>query len=187
MQVFEESGLVDGHERTQPHRNGRELPELRHQPRVRIRGQSIALDFLAEAEKLLLAQSALDEGPRINARRRVTLDIDEIAAMFRRGRAPKMREASIVKSRRRLEARYVAAELRRLFIRPKDDCECIPTNDRADAVLDRAVAGMPFLVLGRNRVQIGCGGAVGNRSSSSARSLEHTLEQVVRSPRPVHL
>ena len=39
LQVLHEAGLVDGHDRAQAHRHGRELPQLGHEPRVRIRGQ----------------------------------------------------------------------------------------------------------------------------------------------------
>ena len=55
LQVLHEAGLVDGHDRAQPHRDGGELPELRHEPRVRVRGDAAAVeapevvDLLAEA------------------------------------------------------------------------------------------------------------------------------------------
>ena len=49
VQVLEEPGLVDRHQRAQAHRHRRELPELRHQPRVRVRRQAAAVDLLPEA------------------------------------------------------------------------------------------------------------------------------------------
>ena len=55
LQVLHEAGLVDGHDRPEPHRHGGELPELRHEPRVRVRGDAAAVeapevvDLLAEA------------------------------------------------------------------------------------------------------------------------------------------
>ena len=58
---LQEPGLVDRHQRAQAHRHGRELPELRHQPRVRIRRQAAAVDLLAEFEQLVLGEPALDE------------------------------------------------------------------------------------------------------------------------------
>jgi hypothetical protein len=48
FQVAIEARLVDRHDRAQAHRHGGELPEVRHQPRVRIGRQPAALDLLAE-------------------------------------------------------------------------------------------------------------------------------------------
>src|ERR1700738_239569 len=45
LQVRHEAGLVNRHDRPQAHRHGRELPELRHQPRMRIRRKSLAIHF----------------------------------------------------------------------------------------------------------------------------------------------
>ena len=42
LQVAVEARLVDRHDRAEAHRHRRELPELRHQPRVRIRRQPAA-------------------------------------------------------------------------------------------------------------------------------------------------
>ena len=36
LQVLHEAGLVDRHQRAEAHRDRRELPEVRHQPRVRV-------------------------------------------------------------------------------------------------------------------------------------------------------
>ena len=61
VQVLEEPGLVDRHQRAQAHRHGRELPVVRHQPRMRVGRQAAAVDLLAELEQLLLGEPALDE------------------------------------------------------------------------------------------------------------------------------
>ena len=84
VQVLEEARLVDRHQRAQAHRHGRELPEVRHQPRVRIGRQALAVDLLAEVEQLLLGQPALEEGARVDAGRAVALDVDQVAAVARR-------------------------------------------------------------------------------------------------------
>src|SRR5699024_1597224 len=46
MQILEKPRLVDGHERTQPHGNGRELPEIGHEVGVRIGRNPLAIDLL---------------------------------------------------------------------------------------------------------------------------------------------
>ena len=85
-EVLHEPGLVDRHQRAEAHRDGRELPELRHQPGVRIRREPAAVDLLPEAAELLLGEPALEERARVDARRRVALDVDEVAAVLLRAR-----------------------------------------------------------------------------------------------------
>ena len=47
LQVAVEARLVDRRERTKAHRNSRELPELRHEPRVRVAREPLAGNDLA--------------------------------------------------------------------------------------------------------------------------------------------
>src|SRR5262249_60918974 len=82
MQIFEEARLIDRHQRAEPHGYGGELPEFRHQPGVRVGRQAAASRLLTEIQKLLLGAPALDEGPRVDARPGVALDIDEVAAVL---------------------------------------------------------------------------------------------------------
>ena len=49
---------------------------------MRIRRQSLAIDLLAKVQQLLFADTAFDEGARIDARRRMALNIDDVAAVF---------------------------------------------------------------------------------------------------------
>jgi hypothetical protein len=58
VDVLHEARLVDRLDRSEAHRHRRELPEVRHQPRVRIRRDALAIDFLAEAVHLLVGQPA---------------------------------------------------------------------------------------------------------------------------------
>src|SRR3954449_1422125 len=122
LEVLHEPRLVDRHDRPEAHRDGRELPELRHQPRVRIRRQAPAVEaalpveLLAEALHLLVAQTALEVRARVHARGGVALDEDEVAAVRVRRRVPEVVEADLVERRGRLEARDVPAELARLLV-----------------------------------------------------------------------
>jgi hypothetical protein len=86
VQVLQEARLVDRHQRAEAHRDGRELPELRHQLRVRIARDALAVDLLAEVQQLLLGQAAFHEGARIDTRRRVALDVQQVAAVARPSR-----------------------------------------------------------------------------------------------------
>ena len=57
LQIAVEPRLINRHDRPQPHRDGRELPEIRHQIRMRIRRQPAALgQFLAEILQMRLVK-----------------------------------------------------------------------------------------------------------------------------------
>src|SRR6202042_35658 len=63
FQVTVVAGLVDRHDWAEAHRNCRKLPEIRHQPRMRIRRQAAArLQFTAEILHLRFAETAFEEG-----------------------------------------------------------------------------------------------------------------------------
>ncbi len=62
FEIFEEPRLVDRRQRSQTHGHRRELPELGHQPRMRIRGYALAFAFLPKIDQLLIGESTLDEG-----------------------------------------------------------------------------------------------------------------------------
>ena len=114
VQVLQEAGLIDRHQRPQAHRDGRELPEVRHQPGMRIGRQPVAIDFLAEVEQLLLGQPAFQEGPGVDAGGAMALDVDQIAAVLVGGGVPEVLEAGVVEGGRRLEAGDMAAQLGRI-------------------------------------------------------------------------
>ncbi len=178
VQIFEKAGLIDRHQRSQAHRDGRELPVVRHQPGMGIGAQALALHLLAEVQELLLAEPALEEAPRIDAGRAVALDVDEIAAMALVRGMPEMHEARLVERRRRLVARDVAAQLGGELVGPQHDRERVPADVAADMALDRPVARMRRLLIGRDGVEIGRVGRVGDRRTLAAR-LEHQLGQEI--------
>src|SRR4029078_4906545 len=60
LDVAHEARLVDRADRPDAHRPGRELPEVRHQPWMRIRRQSATADLLPLVRERLPATPALD-------------------------------------------------------------------------------------------------------------------------------
>ena len=86
VQIAQEPRLIDRHQGPEAHRHGRELPEVRHQPGMRIGGQALAADLLAEVDELLVAQPPLEVGAGVDAGRAMALEIDQVAAMRRRSR-----------------------------------------------------------------------------------------------------
>src|SRR6185369_11030757 len=70
-----EARLVDGVQGAEPHAHRGELPEVRHQARVRIaREPGAALHLAAEVLDLRLRETALEERARIDARRGMALE-----------------------------------------------------------------------------------------------------------------
>ncbi len=101
----------------------------------------MTVHFLAESVEIVLVETALQEGARIDAGRRVTLDIDHVAAVSVGAPPPEMIEADVVEGGGGGEAGDVAAELGALAVGPHDHGQGVPTDQRADAPFDRGVAG----------------------------------------------
>ena len=80
--ITHEARLIERHHRAETHGNRRELPEMRHQPRVRVRRQAVAAHFLPIIIELLLGQTAFEEGAGVHSRRAVSLEEDQIAALL---------------------------------------------------------------------------------------------------------
>src|SRR5262249_35730121 len=154
MQIFEEARLIDRHQRAEPHGYGGELPEFRHQPGMRIGREAAASRLVTELQKLWLGEPALDEGPRVDARPGVALDIDEVAAVLIRRRAPEVTKADVIERGRRLEAGDMAAEFGGPLVGAQNDRNPLPTKCEGDSVLDIAVPVRTLLALGRNGVDI---------------------------------
>ncbi len=155
---------------------------------MRVRGEAaLPRDLLAKAVELLLGEPALEEGARVDAGRRVALDVDEVAAVLLRRRTPEVVEADLVKKRRRLEGRDVAAQLRGLLVRAQDHRDRVPAHERADAALHRRVAGQRRLVVDVDRVDVGGRPDVLDRGALVASALDYALDQIVGAPRPVVL
>ena len=177
-QVLHEARLVDRHDRPEAHRDGRELPEVRHQPRVRVGAQPAPGDLLAEAEQVLLAEPALEEGAGVDAGRGVALHVDEVAPVLLARRVPEVVEADLVERRGRLVGGDVPAQLGGLRVGAQHGGHRVPADDRPDPVLELEVTGIRVLALGRDRVDVRArrdGAVVGARA---ARVLEHAVEQV---------
>src|SRR3546814_7783461 len=103
--------------RAQPHGYCRELPEIRHQPRVRIGRQALTIHFLAEVVHLLFADAAFHECTGVNAWRGVALEVDQVAALFVGRGLEEIVEADVVQGCAGGEAGDVTAKARILTVR----------------------------------------------------------------------
>ena len=157
VQVVVEPGLVDRVHRAQAHRHRRELPEVRHQPRVRV-GRTArrrgATSSCRKPSSWSLGQPALEERPGVDAGGGVALDEDLVAAARVVLAAEEVVEADLVERRRRGVGRDVAADADAGALRAVHHDRGVPADVRAVAALDLLVAGEPRLELGRDGVDV---------------------------------
>ena len=154
FQVFQELRLIDGADWAQAHGYGRELPEFRHQLRMRIRGQAVAVHFLTEVVHLFFGQAAFKEGARVNARRDVALEVDQVAAVFLVACAEEVVKADFIEGRGRLEGSHVAAQLQVFLGCAQNGHDRVPTDRRANAAFQIQVAWVSRFVFYRDGVDV---------------------------------
>lgn len=156
LHVAVHPGLVDRAERTEAHRDGRELPEVRHQPRVRVAGQSVGgLGLLlAEGVELPLAQSVQEERAGVDTGRGVALEEDLVAAVALVLAPEEVVEAHVVEGGGGGEGGDVAADADARTLGARDHDGGVPPGRVEDLALDLLVAGEEGLVLGRDGVDV---------------------------------
>jgi hypothetical protein len=154
LEVPVEASLVDRSQRPEAHRDGRELPEVGHQPGVRVGRQAAPTDFPAEPLEVLLGQPSFQERPGVDARRGVTLEEDLVAAAGMVLAPEEPVEADLVEGRRRGVRREVAADPRIAVVRPEDHRDGVPADQPPDPSLELLVAREIRLLLRADRVDV---------------------------------
>ena len=174
-QVAVEARLVDGRDWPEAHADGGELPEVGHEPRMRIRAEAPARDRLAaEVVELLLAQASLQERPGVHPGRRVALVEDLVAGPV--VLAPEeVVEAHFVEAGRAGIRGQVAADPGVGVVRAQHHRRCVPADEAADPALDGLVAGEGGFLLGADRVDVA---GLGQRREADV-ALARPLEQLV--------
>ena len=180
VQVLQVARHVDGLDRPEAHRHGRELPEVRHQLRVRVRRDALAVDVAPEVVQLILGEAAFHEGARVHARRAVSLEVDQVAAEVRGRRAPEVVEPDLHQRVDRRVAGDVAAEVALAAVGPHDHRHRVPADVRADALLDRGIPRKRLFLVRRDRVQVGRVGRIRDVRALAARLVDQRFEQEVR-------
>ena len=183
VQVLHEAGLVDGHDRPEPHGDRGKLPEIRHQPGVRIGREAAAVDLLPEFVELLFRQASFDEGAGVDAGRRVPLDEHQVAAVTLAGRVPEMIEPDIVEGGAGGEARDVAAELAGDLVGANDHRHGVPADDGAQPPFEARDAGITFFLRGKDGIHVRRIRVERQRNAEFARLRRQPVEQKMQSLR----
>ena len=155
-QVLVRHRLVDGVDRPETHGHRRELPEVRHQARVRVRGDAVRRRrlLLAESVELRLGEAALEERAGVGAGGGVSLDEDLVAARRVVGAAEEVVEPDLVQRGRRRVGGDVPADADPGALRAVHRDGGVPADPGAVAALDLLVAGELGLVLGGDGVDV---------------------------------
>ncbi|MDT4834330.1 hypothetical protein FQZ97_679650 [compost metagenome] len=185
FQIAHEARLVDGVDGADAHRTRGELPEIRHQPRVRIGGQPAQAagrggDFLPEMRQLVFAEEAFQVGPGVHARRRMRLHVDQVAGAFGGTGPEEMVETHFEQVRGRGIAGDVAAQLAVRLIGAHHHGQRVPAVDAGDAFLDRQVAGKGRFLVGGDGIQIGSAGLAPGAQAHRCRVAQEIVQHIAR-------
>ena len=183
VQVLHDVGLVDGLKRPEPHADGGELPVVGHQPRVRVGGKPLAPNLPAELVKLRFAQASLQERTRVDARRSVSLEVNQVADRLAVpvviAAAEEVVEAHVVKGGGGSEAGDVAAEIALALIGAHHHRQGVPADQRADAPLHEQIPGHEGFLAGGNGVPVRGGDGVGQPGAGLGHAGGQPLQQEI--------
>ena len=182
QQVAIEAGVVQRADRAEAHADRRELPEVGHQPWVRVAAQAgaVAADLAAELIEVGFVQPSFEERACVDARCGVTLEVDVVAGVAVVLAAEEVVEADLVQAGRAGVGAEVAADSFGVLVRAHDHHRCVPTHERADAALDVLVAGEPRLGFARDGVDVRRADRRGEADLRRVRPFEQLAEQETR-------
>ena len=179
LQIPHEPRLIHRIQRSDPHRHRREIPEIRHQPRVRIRRQSRLLpQLMPEVQHPLVIQPPQQKRPRINPRRRVSLEINKVPRLIAVLRVEEMVEPHLQQRRQRRVRRDVPADAVVLLVLPVHHRHRVPADQRLDPPLQLSIARIRHFLMLRNRVHIRRGQLARLRDPCLARPLLQRRQQL---------
>src|SRR4029453_18742185 len=142
--------------RAEAHRDRGELPEIGHQPGMRVRGEPTArLQLATEILEALSGKPPFEERAGVNARRRVALEVDDVAVVVVALALEEVIEADFVERRGRSIGRDVTADSVLELVGFDDHRQRVPSDEALDPPLDLAAARERRLVRRWNRVDVG--------------------------------
>ena len=169
FKIAHEARLVDGIDGAQAHGDGGEIPEIGHQPGVRIGGQPRGIaQLMPEVAQVFLGKAPFQERARVDAGRSVALEVDEVAGLVAIVRVKEMIEADFEQRGQGCVSGNVAADAGIVFILAHHHGHSVPAGDAFDAALHGAVAGIRNFIIGPDGVhvrRIELNGEVGARAA----------------------
>jgi len=129
--------------------------------------------------ELLLADASFEESAGVDARRRVSLDVQQVAAVIFIDGVEKVVEADVVERRRRSEAGDVTAHAGALGVGAHDGGHRVPADDRADAPFQHQIAGAAVFLVERDGVKVSGVGRKRDVRAGTASLVDQLLQQVM--------
>ena len=167
--------------RPEAHGDGGEVPEIGHQPGVRVGGQPRRVaQFVAEILEVLLGQAALQKGARVDARRGVALKIDQVARLIAVAGVEEVVEAHFQQGGQRGVGGDVAADAGVVLVLAHHHGHGVPADQALDAALHGAVAGIRDFVFGPDGVDVGRVEMDGQLGAADARVAGKLFQEVAR-------
>ena len=160
LQIADKARVVNRLNRSKPHGNGGELPEVRHEPGVRIGTEATTgFQFAAKIFQLFFWNAAFEIGAGIDSGRGMALEINEIAVPALIFCFEEMVKCHLILSCGRGEGGDVTANAFLNLIGAHHHGERIPADEALDAAFHLLAAGERGLLKCRNRVLVrrGCG------------------------------
>ena len=150
LEILDEARVVDRLNRPQSHRNRRELPEIRHEPGMRIGAESSAgLQFAAEVLQLLLGDAAFEIGTRVHSGRGVALEVNYVAVAILGLRAEEMIESDFIQRGGGGKSRDMSANAFLNLVGAHHHGQSIPAHQALDAALHLLAARERSLLPGQ--------------------------------------
>ena len=158
LEVLDEARVVDRLDRAEAHGDGGKFPEVLHQPGMRIGGQPTAgLQFAPEVLQFFLRDAAFEKRARVNAGRRVSLEVDDIAIALLGLGVQEMIESDFVERGGGGERRDVAADAFLNLVGADHHGQRVPAHQALDTPFHFLASREGGLGLRGNRVLVGRG------------------------------
>ena len=101
---------------------------------MRVRRQAdSARQFTSEVQQVVFGEATFDEGSRVDAGRRVTLEVDLVSGVFRCAGVKEVVESDFVKRCGTGVSRNVAADSDVIAVGSHNHCHRVPANDALNA------------------------------------------------------
>ena len=160
LQITHKAGMENRADRANAHGAGRELPEIRHQPRMGVAGQALGAGlacgyFLTVMFKIDFAQTPLKKGPGVDPRRRVRLVEHQVAVEAVTAGTEEVIETHLEQIRRTGVAGDMATQFAISLIGPHHHSQRIPAHDRSQPFFSGEVAWKTRLLLHTDTVDVG--------------------------------
>src|SRR3954470_5649368 len=170
--------MVDRLDGTESHRHSRKFPEIRHEPRVRVGTQaSSSLQLATKILQLLSWHAPFKKSSRVNARRRVSLEVNDISIAALGTGSQEVVERHFVQGCRRSVGRNVTANAFLQLVGADDHGQSVPADQALDAALHLLTSRKGRLLAGWNRVLVRSGGGERKIYARGTASMQRELLQ----------